>query len=534
MNETIGVRGGHNDRRRIVVRNSKKKKLEQQALEELKNLEKDVRKKQLRNFILIVPAMIAGKTIQTILASSKGNKKLDSTTNKEINFDDKKKDAKDFERKVFSSDGIPVSNIVEIKENKVKKERNSEITLGGGLADDEVKRGNQQIYSAEGVPKIQEKASISPRIIQSVIPLSPYIDSQNEIDLSLDYAIPEMIKGRKLLEEYEKQLKDIRYELKMTISEYNALVDEKDKLVFSHEVESLMERLSQIILKIEELRAKMKVEDLDKYDDNYIYNLIQEYLSEFKDGKAVSSIKDSELYILISEKLDELEEKKNSFEKEVEKKKESLLLKEEDFSDLKKKYYNVERINNELSDFQKRQESLLKEIQEKVDNAVTVQEKVEVQFKALDVEIKRMLNFMALSMFIPGRRAARGLATATAAYLLFAKRLLHPETVTKKYRVIKVQDYTSDIEGSIRAINDVIFTLYRTKGQIDKLIYEITTDFADYIDTIPECKDMLFQLDKMKSKIDESAYEMKKMKKEQELQMERNNAKLLKKGEFEI
>ena len=52
-----------------------------------------------------------------------------------------------------------------------------------------------------------------------------------------------------------------------------------------------MDRLSEVIEKIELLKSKINIDNLNKYDDNYIYTLIEEYLSEFKNGKVISSIK---------------------------------------------------------------------------------------------------------------------------------------------------------------------------------------------------------------------------------------------------
>ena len=62
MDETIGVKGGHNDRRRtIVIAKNKKKKLEEYEEERyIRDLEKKVKRQQKISLIKTFPLAIAG------------------------------------------------------------------------------------------------------------------------------------------------------------------------------------------------------------------------------------------------------------------------------------------------------------------------------------------------------------------------------------------------------------------------------------------------------------------------------------------
>ena len=340
------------------------------------------------------------------------------------------------------------------------------------------------------------------------------------------------LKAKKIIDVYEKQLKDVRYELRQLIFDYNALVKANDEAVLSSDAQIILDRLSDIISKIESLRDKIKIEDFDKYDDNYIYTLIEGYLAEFKDHKLVSELKDSPLYILISKKLDELDPKKTNLNKRVDEKKDELALKEEKFDELKEKYSKLDRFNKELVDFQREQEVLLKELREKVRTAESVEEKIRYEVQAMSAQSRRTLRILTLQMMFPGPRIARGLATTAASYLYFMNNIVRPRTVAKKYRVVKVIDYSSDIKNNISLVDDTMKTLGKTSSQIDKMISMINTEYSDYFGVIPECDELLSNLKKIKNDIEEKEYEMEKVKEQQRLLLEKNNAKVLKRGEY--
>ncbi|MBR5370281.1 MAG: hypothetical protein IK137_03140 [Bacilli bacterium] len=66
MDETIGVKGGHNDRRRtLIISKKQKEKLKKyQEEKELKELEKEVKRKQKYTLIKTLPIVIVGQTIK--------------------------------------------------------------------------------------------------------------------------------------------------------------------------------------------------------------------------------------------------------------------------------------------------------------------------------------------------------------------------------------------------------------------------------------------------------------------------------------
>jgi len=569
MNETIGAKGGHNDLRKALKIKEKKKK-KNKAIEEdeaLRELEKKVKRQQRYTLIKTLPIIIVGGTVKTFYDTSQGKKSvdleednskwkikeygLDHTTESLQEKDRREKEASQ-KKKIIVIDGTGRKIVVEVPLEDSKKD---ETVLDDSQKITTTLPTEKEKDEKNSLDEIQEEKKQIEKpveeVVQNDIPMPKAKIGYDEETLEDDYnysgylefgdvaSLPshikekfEKLKARKIIDEYEKQLKDVRYDLRKLIFDYNVLVAESDEAIVSKETEIILDKLSEVINKIEELKRKIRIEDLDKYDDNYIYTLIEGYLEEFRDKKLVSEIKDSPLYILISEKLDELDTKKDALNKKVEEKKEGLEDKEKDFEKLKEKFFNLDKINKELVKFQDEQNALLKEVQEKVLNAVDVQEKVQVEVEAMSRQSRRLLRMITLSMFFPGARSAKSMATSAAAYLYFMNNILRPKTVEKKYKVITVKDYSKDIENSIKSISDAYELLGKTSKQVDKMISLINEEFKDYIGVIPECDELLSNLRKLNSELKEKEYEMDKMKKEQELVLEKNNSKVKTMGTY--
>ena len=561
MNETIGVKGGKNDRRRsIKIKEAKKKKIEVQEKDrELLELEKEVKKQQAFTLIKTLPIAVVGGTFKMFYDTAVGK----GPSNKE-------EYNSNWKIKEYDSDNSTLQHGEKPKERKVVLTPDGQKVVVYIDAGDDKKNILEDILilpkpedvKIDEIPKTSEndvievlddkKNNDKRKFVTSNINISSNISTNNSSNKendtirngfvgvgdvtvdnsSIDYSdlsnvsseTLSKLKARKILDVYEKQLKDVRYELRHLVFDYNALIDAEDDIVLSSDAQIILDRLSDIISKIDELKKKIKIDNLDRYDDNYIYTLIEGYLDEFKNQQAVSGLKDSPLYLLISEKLDELDSKKNDLNKRVEQ--------EEVFEELRKKYSKLDRFNQEMYKFQAEQEELLKELQEKVRTAESVEEKIRYEVQYMNRQSRRTLRLLTLQMMFPGPRIARGLATTAASYLYFMNNIVRPRTVAKKYRVVKVIDYSSDIKNNISLVDDAMKTLGKTSSQIDKMISMINTEYSDYFGVIPECDELLSNLKKIKNDIEEKEYEMEKVKEQQRLLLEKNNAKVLKRGEY--
>lgn len=522
MDETIGVKGGHNDfRRTLTITKDKKEKLKRyQEEQELKELEKKVKHQQRYTLIKTLPIVIVGQLFNEI-SNNKPNKEIKKEKFILVDNEEIKEQPKTRKVIIVLKDGtkqiinVPIN--IEIKEEIISKEK--EIIDIVPIKEEVIEESKEKF-------KIEK---------QEYIPIKETSINEEFKDLTEDQKNKlQRLQARKIIDVYEKQLKDIRYELRNLIIDYNLLVDEEENIIKSKEEERILDKLNEIIEKIEELKEKIRIENLDKYDDNYIYTLVEGYLSEFKDKKIIKEIKDSPLYVLISEKLDEFDKRKDKFKSQVEDKKEELDKKEERLEELREKYFKIEKISDNLNEFYKEQEMILREIQDKISKSTTVTERVKVQVETMDRQTTRLLRRLSLMMLIPGKKGAKALAMMTMTYASMAKRMINPRTITTKYKEVEVKDYSTDIENSIKEISNVQIDINKSRKEIEELIKKIKEEFSDYIGVIPECDSLLSNLEKVKSNIKEKEYEVEQIKLKQEKELERNNSKLLERGTYKM
>lgn len=512
MNETIGVKGGKNDRlRRLRITKKQKEKLKQEQLdEETKELEKKVKKIQILSLIGVIPVAAIGQTIKTLYEDeNKERLKELNDLKEEINhsqsIEEKEKLIKALEanylvgtlpKEVREKIGVEYKDIYQ----ELRERPHDQATILSNFLEE---YQEDEKHSIKSTSTTQEDELTDPFTVQLA-----------------------QIKSQKLVEEYEKQLKDIRSDLRKLSFEYGVLEKESNSIYQSKEAETLLDRLNYIIKKIEELKYKISKEELSKYDDNYLYALIEKYLTDFKTGKISDEIKDSMLFILIAEKLAELDEKKDELKQKITDRKTTLQVDEAKLETLKEEYFNYDKFNAELLKFQNEQDHLLNEIREKMKNATRIEEKVEIEVKALSFQSAKLMALSRLQMILPGARSAKGLATATATYLYFMKNVLNPETTTKRYKVIKVDDYSKQIESSINSLDSILKNVSKTSSKLRMMIKDFEIRYKEYFEKLPECKQLLNNLYHVERQLEEKEYELKKIKREQELALEKNNLKV--------
>ena len=557
MNEAIGVKGGKRDRkRRIIITANQKKKIKEnykrKKQERIKKLEKEVKNLQLATFLVAVPTSVARTTVETLL-NLREEQKEERLQAKGLQIEERAQakalqteelhqanklelgesaiyieDYQSNDRK-FTDYGYPKTidgkevvsypdkKIITIEKKEYPKvveakvsleENNKNITLKETL-----EQPNKQQEERKKVEVKEQKQTIIP------IPAS-------KIETLEENKIFQKITDKKIVAEYEEKLKDVKIELKKLIYEYNVLQQASEDLTDSKEAEEILYQLSIIIKKIEELKSKMKIDIKDLETDAYLTDIVDQYMDEFKNKNIVSEIKDSDLYIMIAEKLEEVTEKTGTLTNKVEDTKDKLELDESQFDKLKESYYNFENFNNQLIAFQSEQDFLLKDLEKKVSESTSITEQVQYRVQLMNRQNRRLLQMIALPMLIPGNRSARAIASATAAYLYFMRNLLNPRLREQRYRIISVIDYSSEIERNISKIEDAATSISKTSNKLEEMIRKIEVDFKDYLNDIPECRELLSNLNKLLSDLKEKEEELQKTKQEQEKLLETNNQKV--------
>ncbi len=527
MNEDIGARGGKNDRRRVIkIKNNKLKELQ-----EIEELEREVKKKQISNLIKLIPLTIIGQTLKIfdIKKEEKKQEEKETVDNKEITKKEEPnviikgkiivyKNPKQVKEKPISKEPNIIEDIPIIEKEKVIEETKKEV------AEKEPVKTTPLVLPiiSQKVEEKQEEATVIPKEIV------------NKEEVTTSNEVLDRIKSKEIVDVYYKELRDIRSDLKNLIFDYNILADQSNDLYTSKEAEKLLDSLNYLIKKIEELKRKLQVENLDKYDENYIYTLIEKYVEEFNNKKVIKEIKDSDLFIDISSKIDELASKKDKLKNKVSKRKDTLKGKEDKFNEIKEKYYSMDYFNDQMYALQKEQEALLKRVQEKVATATTIEEKVRTKVEYFDNNARNLLKLFALEMLIPGARGAKRVVTASALYLYYMDRMMHPKVTTEKYKEIRVVDYSYTIEKSIDELEKIDDSIIRTTKEIDKIINSFKKDYSEFMDVIPEYNDFLYKLNKVKENLQEKEKEISSIKEGQEKQLEINKVNVKKRGIYDM
>lgn len=498
MNETIGTKGGRRDRKRtIIITSENKKKLKEYYQKKkklrLEKLEKEVRNLQLASFLVAVPLSIAGNTFDAI-----------------FHVRDEKKEERE-QAKSLQTEELHQAEKLELSETSIYIEDY---------------QTNDRKFTDYGYPKTIEGKKVELlKEKQDTIPLPKTKIVKATDSLATNPAF-QKAQDKKIVAEYESKLKEIKQELKELIYEYNVLAKDSDDMHTSKEAEDILFQLNMVIKKLEELKEKIKVEVNNLEAEDYLTDLVDGYIESFKNKKVVDEVKDSDLYIMIAGKLEEVTKKTGNLNTKVETKKEELEVDEEKLQSMKDAYYDYDNFNNQLIALQYEQDTMLKELEQKVKDSTSITEQVEYRMQLMTRQSRRLLRMLAIPMMIPGGRSAKAMATATAAYLYFMRNLMNPRLRERRYRIISVTDYGKEIETNISKVSDAINLIGKTSDKLENMIGKIEKDFKEYINEIPECKELLSNLNKLLRELKEKEEELEKIKQQQENLLEKNNQKV--------
>ena len=486
MNEAIGTKGGKRDRKRTIIITKRQEKAllsryKQKKKQRLKKLEQEVRRLQLTSFFIAVPISIAGNILETITATVK------------------KKEQKQ----------------PHIEENRKEDSPLEDITL--------TKQPDIVIIEEQPKKTVEVK-----EVLQQEIPIpieqqeKPIVEEkkQEETELFTSPTI-QKVTDKKIVTTYEGNLKDIKQDLKDIVYEYQVLETNVEELQKPEEAEEIIEQLDTIIEKLEELKEKIKVEQ-SLAEDPYIEELVEEYIEDFKNKKEVDAVKDSSLYIMLSSKVEEAKKKAQTLSIKVNEEKENLSLGEEEFTNLKEEYYNYNRFNIDLLNFQNEQDKILQELEQKVSSSTTETEKIETRLHLMTRQSKKLLGLLAIPMMIPGNRSAKAMATATIAYLYFMHNLLRPNIKRRRYRIIEVKDYSKEIEGNLSKIEDAEMMLNKTSTKLEEMIEKIEKEFKGYDGQ----QELLDNLQTLLKEIKEKERQLQRQREKQQELLEQNKEKV--------
>lgn len=320
----------------------------------------------------------------------------------------------------------------------------------------------------------------------------------------------ENIANKKILIEYENKLKDIKNDLRKITYEFSLLTLPKIEDENKEDVEELFSKINLVIRKISNLEDKITFNN-SYLEDNYLDYVVEKYLDEFKIGKQVTEIKDSSLYILISEKINQLEMAKETLKDRVNIEKLKLL--PEEIINMKSEYYNFNNINNELLKIQYEQDSLLRELMGNTNN-ITIADRTKEEIKYLSIESSIILKKLKKINLVLGVRSGKAIVFLSATMLLSIKKVKYQRHKNINYKVITINDYDKNLETDIDKIYSTRKLLTKTSTRLKMFITYLNNNFSQYIKYSDDAKELLDNLYAIKDIVDEKEYEIGKLEEE--------------------
>ena len=545
MNENQGAKGGKQDRKRVF-------KIKQFYIEKIKELNKNekfkkkLKKKKLLELQLLIPVLLKlflpkEKTTKKEKSSiKKEEKKKETTSNKEekpkekivtvterVKVDKKPKKTKKkdiLEDIVLITLPVPVALLNDKKDIKVSNKK-----IIDNIQNNTIQVLNPSIKDQSNKPSSKEETKPKDEITNNDEELEILevldIDQSNK-EISDSNKELEKYKASRIVSLYEDKFKEIRLDLKNLFYEYSLIEEKYDHVKEKSDADDILKRLDILIDKVKELKSKLDIPNSDKYENSYIYQLVEEYVNEFNNNKAVSSIKSSDLYIDISNKIKELEQEKDHLKKKTLQKKELLSIDEEKMKQIKKEKEKKEKYNEKLNEFTKKADEDLEKINKKINEVKHKNTEITLKISQANSISNNLLLLIGAEMMIPTANSAKKVAVASTVGLYLLNKLLRRDKYKKLIKdEISTVDYSKEIEASLTSISQTISKLDENIYDIDKMIFMLQNDYSDYKDN-NEFKGLLNNLFSIKKNIEEKKDNLIKIQKEEEKNLNKNNNKV--------
>ena len=215
-----------------------------------------------------------------------------------------------------------------------------------------------------------------------IIPNIKVEEKEEEIVLNTDTLEKEIIETvEQIVREDLEELEEIAYEIEV-------LNNKQEEEVLTDETEKLKEELQDLLKKFEKIKNKYYPDKINNeivnIDDKLLYDLIQQYKDEIK----ISNIKDEvskdinkiETYITVMQRINNVENKGDEIEDNIDEKLDEYKIRDEDFEIMKDEYSNTEDIKNEIKKIVDKQNSIIKDLNEKIAKTGDIRKRTETNY----------------------------------------------------------------------------------------------------------------------------------------------------------
>lgn len=333
------------------------------------------------------------------------------------------------------------------------------------------------------------------------------------------------IEDNEIITYYETKLKKIKTELKEISYEYQIIDSSASTSSDLDTIQKLLDRLTLITNKLEALKQALNAPQ-KAYNQEAIKELITIYLNDFNQNKPSPDIKDSDLYILLSKKIEELEERKKIILTNLDLCKKQKNIDEEHFSKLKSSYDSFDDFNRDLLKFQIEEESLAKRLNQKLVKANSEEEKITYKLRFLNNRSRVIRDLISPQVLIPGPKSALRIASLTISLIHVFRNHLQPRVEEEHYKNVIVTDYEQEITNSLASLAKTLTLISKTKQQLTIIIKDLKNEYQDYFGKVKEYDKLLENLEEISISLTKKEEELIELKQEQENNLTINNNKV--------
>lgn len=457
----------------------------------------------------------------------------DDKRNKKITFLNKKRKKLKLEEELKE---------LELKEQEEKKKKDLELLISNDIKKkDTVNKIKPQTETVKPlqVSDIENKSKSTVNLVQekNVVPKIPEVKNDKNKDKTKLKASGIEIVEKEIINILEENIKDLTYELKKLDFDIHVIKKNIDNAKDKEELEIYEKQVNQLIEKLNKLKKQLlSLEKTFKFDypiefkDNYLIYLVDEYKNKRKNEKELSDkIEEEELFESIIDRIIDLENKKDEVAEKLDNKKNELTIQEDDLEKMKDEIINIDEISNNIKNMISKQLDTIKDIESKVSETVHITERVETITKSVKHSLLDLIILMNVFKHNISIKNNASCAVQAAIALELINKMCTPikEQVTVKETDLK--DYDKMIKGCMDDTNKLLKLIKDNQNSLSSIRHIFEKDFKEY-SHLPNYKDVMNQLDDLNKKMEEAYEHTKKMNKEIEYQLEKNNAKVLKYG----
>lgn len=501
MDETIGAKGGRNDRRRrlkittaqlqklLEYDEEDRKKRKEEKEKKKKELERLIRRNDIITFIKISPLILLGNLMQEFSKDTPERKILREyeRAKKEDYLSNPYKEAKN----IYG--GI----VIVIKEGNTYKIIDSKYTEDEHRFLNIQERLNERLEYKVKIENLKETKSISDE----------------------DKKILETLTTKDVIDKYDNRLVKVKKELEDILEEYSKVIGTKDEMPNIEDIEDIEEleiiRGKTIVIKEELKKLKEREEKLSSG---------LEFVDEKEDlaleGSKYKLEVDAEAILDIEESIKEVEEIEKNIDKQQEKIKNGETINIDKYEE---KEADIQEINSEMLMVLNAQEKLIKEMEEKISSSINYQDKVNIRFETINESTQRTMEAARQRMSGNGPFALRAISALSTMTLGMTRNILFPRMTTEVTKEAIIEDFSREIEEGMGEIENAIGSIDKNISDIDKITPEIEEAYPNY----REAEELINNLENLKSELNSKKDALvKSSQKEAEL-YEKNNAKVL-------